>query len=71
MMINVLVYRYATGMLSSRKIERRLHKDLAFRILGGRFESFCRPRSWPISRWFRLFKNWLWNCRQRRTAEKR
>jgi transposase len=34
MMIKVLVYGYATGVFSSRKIERRLHEDLAFRMLG-------------------------------------
>lgn len=30
----VLVYGCATGVFSSRKIERRLHEDLAFRMLG-------------------------------------
>ncbi len=30
----MMVYGYATGVLSSRKIERRLHEDLAFRMLG-------------------------------------
>lgn len=34
MMLKVLVYGYATGVFSSRKIERRLHEDLAFRMLG-------------------------------------
>ena len=34
MMVKVLVYGYATGVFSSRKIERRLHEDLAFRMLG-------------------------------------
>jgi transposase len=34
MMVKVLVYGYATGCFSSRKIERRLHEDLAFRMLG-------------------------------------
>ena len=34
MMVKVLVYGYATGVFSSRKIERRLHDDLAFRMLG-------------------------------------
>ncbi len=33
MMVKVLVYGYATGVFSSRKIERRLHEDLAFRVL--------------------------------------
>lgn len=34
MLVKVLVYGYATGVFSSRKIERRLHEDLAFRMLG-------------------------------------
>ena len=32
-MVKVLVYGYATGVFSSRKIARRLHEDLAFRML--------------------------------------
>jgi transposase len=34
MMVKLLVYGYATGVFSSRKMERRLHEDLAFRMLG-------------------------------------
>ena len=34
MMVKVLVCGYATGVFSSRKIERRLHEVLAFRMLG-------------------------------------
>jgi len=34
MMVKLLVYGYATDVFSSRKIERRLHEDLAFRMLG-------------------------------------
>lgn len=33
MMVKVLVYAYATGVFSSRKIARRLHEDIAFRVL--------------------------------------
>lgn len=33
MMIKVLVYAYATGVFSSRKIARKLHEDIAFRVL--------------------------------------
>lgn len=33
MMVKVLVFGYATGVFSSRKIECRLHEDLAFRML--------------------------------------
>ena len=34
MMIKVLVYAYASGIFSSRKIARKLHEDVAFRVLG-------------------------------------
>ena len=34
MMVKVLVYAYATGVFSSRKIGRKLHEDVAFRVLG-------------------------------------
>ena len=33
MMVKVLVYAYATGVFSSRKIARRLHEDVALRVL--------------------------------------
>jgi transposase len=33
MMVKVLVYGYASGVFSSRKIARRLHEDVAFRVL--------------------------------------
>jgi transposase len=34
MMVKVMVYAYATGVFSSRKIARKLHEDIAFRVLG-------------------------------------
>jgi transposase len=34
MMVKLLIYGYATGVFSSRKMQRRLHEDLAFRMLG-------------------------------------
>jgi transposase len=34
MMVKVLVYAYATGIFSSRKIATKLHEDIAFRVLG-------------------------------------
>ncbi len=34
MMVKVLVYAYANGVFSSRKIAKKLHEDLAFRVLG-------------------------------------
>jgi len=33
MMLKVLIYGYATGTFSSRKIARKLHEDVAFRML--------------------------------------
>src|SRR6202049_2044238 len=35
MMVRVLLYGYATGVYSSRKIEKRTYEDLAFRYLSG------------------------------------
>jgi transposase len=34
MMVKVLVYAYATGTFSSRKIAAKLHEDVAYRVLG-------------------------------------
>ena len=34
MMLKVLIYAYASGTFSSRKIARRLHEDVALRVLG-------------------------------------
>lgn len=34
MMVKVLVYAYASGVFSSRKIAKKLHEDVAFRVLG-------------------------------------
>ena len=33
MMVKVLLYAYCTGVASSRKIEKRLYEDIAFRVL--------------------------------------
>lgn len=33
MMVKVLIYGYATGVFSSRKMARKLHEDVAFRVL--------------------------------------
>ena len=35
MMMTVLIYAYATGVFSSRRIARKLHEDVAFRLLCG------------------------------------
>jgi len=34
MMVKVLLYGYATGVFSSRKVAKKLHEDVAFRVLG-------------------------------------
>ena len=34
MMVKVLIYGYATGVFSSRKLARKLHEDVALRLLG-------------------------------------
>ena len=33
MMVKVLLYAYCIGVASSRKIEKHLHEDIAFRVL--------------------------------------
>jgi len=43
MMVKVLVYAYASGVFSSRKIARRLQEDVAFRVLGA--ENFPAHRT--------------------------
>ena len=43
MMVKVLVYAYATGTFSSRKIARKLHEDIAFRVLAA--ENFPAHRT--------------------------
>ena len=48
MMVKVLVYGYATGVFSSRKIARKLHQDVAFRVLAA--------RNFPADRTIRDFR---------------
>ena len=43
MMMKVLVYAYATGTFSSRKIAAKLHEDVAFRLLAA--ENFPAHRT--------------------------
>ena len=43
MMLKVLVYAYATGTFSSRKIASKLHEDVAYRVLGS--ENFPAHRT--------------------------
>ena len=59
MMVKVLVYGYATGVFSSRKIARKLHEDVAFRVLGaGNFpkhRTLCDFRALHLSELAALF----------------
>ena len=59
MMVKVLVYAYATGVFSSRKIERRLHEDLAFRMLAAgnfpRHRTICDFRAFHLEELSELF----------------
>lgn len=43
MMVKLLLYGYATGTFSSRKIAKKLYEDVAFRVLGG--ENFPAHRT--------------------------
>jgi transposase len=59
MMVKVLIYAYATGVFSSRKIERRLHEDLAFRMLAAgnfpRHRTICDFRAFHPKELSELF----------------
>jgi transposase len=59
MMVKVLVDAYATGVFSSRKIERRLHEDLAFRMLAAgnfpRHRTICDFRALHLKELADLF----------------
>jgi transposase len=50
MMVKVLVYGYASGVFSSRKIARKLHEDVAFRVLAA--------GNFPAHRTIREFRAW-------------
>ena len=42
MVVKLLLYGYATGVFSSRKLARKLHEDVAFCLLGaGNFPAHC------------------------------
>src|SRR5688572_13689834 len=43
MMVKILLYGYATGTFSSRKLAKKLHEDVAFRFLSG--ENFPAHRT--------------------------
>lgn len=59
MMVKVLIYAYGTGVFSSRKFERRLHEDLAFRMLAaGNFpghRTICDFRAFHLKKLSELF----------------
>jgi transposase len=59
MMVKVLIYGYATGVFSSRKIERRLYEDIAFRFLAaGNFpahRTICDFRAGHLPEFIDLF----------------
>ena len=59
MMVKVLVYGYATGVFSSRKIAKKLHEDVAFRLLGaGNFpkhRTLCEFRALHLQELAALF----------------
>jgi transposase len=59
MMAKILVYGYATGVFSSRKIARKLYEDIAFRLLGaGNFpkhRTICDFRAQHLAEFTDLF----------------
>ena len=59
MMVKVLVYAYATGVFSSRQIARKLHEDVAFRVLGAnnfpKHRTICDFRALHLKEFSALF----------------
>lgn len=59
MMVKVLIYGYATGVFSSRKLSRKLHEDVAFRVLAaGNFpahRTICDFRAVHLAELSQLF----------------
>lgn len=49
LLVGVLLYAYSTGVFSSRQIVKKLHEDIAFRLLGGghfpSYRTICRFRA--------------------------
>ena len=75
MMVKVLVYGYATGVFSSRKIARKLHEDVAFRVLGaGNFpkhRTLCDFRALHLDELAGLFVQVAPSCAPRRASTRR
>lgn len=59
MMVKVLVYGYASGVFSSRKIARKLHEDVALRVLGAnnfpKHRTICEFRALHLEEFSALF----------------
>jgi transposase len=59
MMLKVLIYAYATGTFSSRKIARKLEEDVAFRVLAAgnfpRHRTLCEFRKQHLSAFKEVF----------------
>jgi transposase len=59
MMVKVLVYGYATGVFSSRKLARKLHEDVAFRVLAAEnypaHRTICEFRALHLEEFSALF----------------
>lgn len=68
MMLKVLIYAYATGVFSSRKIARKLEEDVAFRVLGaGNFpkhRTICDFRKRHLEDFKAMFVQVLWIARE-------
>ena len=50
LLLGILVYGYATGVFSSRKLERAAHDPVAFRFIAANQHPVSRPRrhgAWP------------------------
>jgi transposase len=66
MMVSLLLYAYSNGVLSSRKIERACHVDVAFRIIaanrGPDYSTICRFRAENEFELQRLFTQVLRLC---------
>ena len=60
MMLKILIYAYATGTFSSRRIAQKIEEDVAFRVLsGGNFpqhRTICDFRQEHLQKFIELFK---------------
>lgn len=68
LMLKILLYGYTTGVRSSRKIERRCHEDVAFRLLAANaapdFRSVARFRKRHLAALEALFGQVLALCQE-------